>query len=60
MIDSGLENMGRLEKLVSNILTASRIDSGKYQLKQAAQQLLPIVSLVFDRNRLMLEKREFR
>ena len=56
MIDSGLENMGRLEKLVSNILTASRIDSGKYQLKQAAQQLLPIVSLVFDRNRLMLEK----
>ena len=56
MIESGLENMGRLEKLVSNILTASRIDSGKYQLNQVSQELLPIVNAVFQRNQLMIEK----
>jgi signal transduction histidine kinase len=56
MIESGLENMGRLEKLVSNILTASRIDSGKYQLNQVSQELLPIVNAVFQRNQWMIEK----
>lgn len=55
MIHSGLSNVNRLEKLVRNILTASRIDGGKFQLDIQPTSLKEIVDETINRHRSQLE-----
>tara|TARA_B110000046_G_C12965192_1_gene386369 strand:- start:394 stop:1161 length:768 start_codon:yes stop_codon:yes gene_type:complete len=56
MIDSGLSNVVRLEKLVLNILTASRIDAGKFQLIKDRVNLEALLKKITRRHSIQLQE----
>ena len=56
MVESGLSNVNRLEKLVSNILTASRIDGGKFQIVKETANLKDLLIRIVNRHQVELEE----
>ncbi len=56
MIESGLSNVNRLEKLVFNILTASRIDGGKFQLTNERIEVQPLIEKLIRRHEALLSE----
>ncbi|GAB5539535.1 MAG: HAMP domain-containing sensor histidine kinase [Salibacteraceae bacterium] len=57
MIESGLKNLNRLEALVNNILTASRIDSGRFELLREKVSISNLIHGVLSRMKLHLDSK---
>tara|TARA_B110000046_G_C12971905_1_gene389308 strand:- start:495 stop:1328 length:834 start_codon:yes stop_codon:yes gene_type:complete len=56
MVESGLSNISRLEKLVHNILTASRIDVGKFQIVRDDVDLRKLLERIIERHSIQLKE----
>ncbi len=60
MVESGLSNISRLEKLVHNILTASRIDIGKFQIVRDKVDLRELLERITERNSIQLKESDLK